>query len=125
MENPRKEDSSEDRFDKGKTLAEYGNHSKKMDSDNSDNGSFQQEKAFASDSTTGSGFSEGERRLQDGTNSDLGEDIAGDSAEQLVDSYNINDKAHSDSSIDDFVKTTSNYHHAENPEDSPENDGIH
>ena len=31
---------------------------------------------------------------------------------KLVNEYNINDKAHSDSSEEDFIKTTSNFKHA-------------
>ena len=33
-------------------------------------------------------------------------------SQKLVDEYNINDKAHSDSSEEDFIKTTSNFKHA-------------
>ncbi|HEY0091321.1 MAG TPA: hypothetical protein VGB43_02450 [Flavobacterium sp.] len=72
--------------------------------------------------TTGSGLSQAERRNQDGTNSSI---IDHSGAGDLVDSFNINDKAHSDSSIDDFIPTKSNYHHAEKPDDGPENDSIH
>jgi hypothetical protein len=43
---------------------------------------------------------------------------------ELIEKYNINDQAHSDSSKDDFVKTVSEFHHADEtePEDQqPEN----
>ena len=45
-------------------------------------------------------------------------------SEALIEKYNINDQAHSDSSKDDFVKTVSEFHHADEtaPEDQqPEN----
>lgn len=61
--------------------------------------------------TTGSGYSEGERRFQDGTNQPP--EVAHEGAGALVEKYNINDKANSDSSIDDFVETTSKFHHAD------------
>jgi len=35
----------------------------------------------------------------------------GKGSKELVEKYNINDKAHSDSSKDDFVKTVSNFKH--------------
>jgi len=34
----------------------------------------------------------------------------------LIEKYNINDQAHSDSSAKDFVKTVSEFHHADEPE---------
>lgn len=34
-------------------------------------------------------------------------------SQYLVDKYNINDQAHSDSSLDDFIKTTSGFRHAD------------
>jgi hypothetical protein len=34
-------------------------------------------------------------------------------SEELIDKYNINDQAHSDSSAKDFVKTVSEFHHAD------------
>ena len=37
----------------------------------------------------------------------------GHGSEILVQRYNINDKAHSDSSFEDFIPTTSSFHHAE------------
>jgi len=37
----------------------------------------------------------------------------GKGSKELVQKYNINDKAHSDSSKKDFVKTTSNFKHAD------------
>ena len=41
----------------------------------------------------------------------------GHGSEILVQRYNINDKAHSDSSFEDFIPTTSSFHHAENRND--------
>ncbi|HLA56668.1 MAG TPA: hypothetical protein VK623_11235 [Flavobacterium sp.] len=64
--------------------------------------------------TTGSGYSEAERRVQDGINSPDEKN----GSKYLVDKYNINDKAYSDSSLKDFTKTTSAFHH--NDEDNPE-----
>ncbi len=71
-----------------------------------------QNDTFESNSTTGSGFSQAERNVQDGTNSDVN-----NGSETLVEKYNINDKAYSDSSKKDFVETTSNFHHADEGED--------
>ena len=34
-------------------------------------------------------------------------------SEALIEKYNINDQAHSDSSAKDFVKTVSGFHHAD------------
>ena len=34
----------------------------------------------------------------------------------LIEKYNINDQAHSDSSAKDFIKTTSEFHHADETE---------
>jgi len=97
--------------------------------ENQHNGEISQNNdGFDNKETTGAGYSEGERNLQDSVNSDTGHH-QGEGAETLVDSYNINDKAHSNSSLDDFIKTTSNFHHAEKPEDEPEDepetDSIH
>ncbi|RZJ31781.1 MAG: hypothetical protein EOO48_01005 [Flavobacterium sp.] len=39
-------------------------------------------------------------------------------SEELVNKYNVNDQAHSDSSLNDFVNTTSNFHHED---EYPEN----
>ena len=79
---------------------------------------------FQSNDTTGSGLSEAERAFQDGTTNEMDAANDGDT-EKLVDHYNINDKAHSDSSPEHFIPTTSNYHHADDPQDSPENDSRH
>lgn len=94
----RREYSEGDSLDENKTAAEYGNTPKRASTDNPGNQSFGK--------TTGSGYSEAERNVQDGTNSDNGSQF-------LVDKYNINDQAYSDSSLDDFVKTTSGFRHAE------------
>lgn len=34
-------------------------------------------------------------------------------SKELIDKYSINDQAHSDSSAEDFVKTVSEFHHAD------------
>jgi hypothetical protein len=36
-----------------------------------------------------------------------------DGSKALIEKYNINDQAHSDSSAADFVKTVSEFHHAD------------
>ncbi|RZJ34439.1 MAG: hypothetical protein EOO51_09530 [Flavobacterium sp.] len=123
MEKPHKEYSEDDSLDTGKMAAEYGNEPHKMGSDNTGNADFGKTEDFPSDSTTGSGFSELEREHQDGTNAIR--DSQDNGSQLLTDSYNINDKAHSDSSLDDFVKTTSNYHHADEPDDDPGSDSRH
>ncbi len=43
-------------------------------------------------------------------------------SEILSEKYNINDKAHHDSSAEDFVKTVSNFHHAEPKNGGSESD---
>jgi hypothetical protein len=98
----RKEYSEDDSFDKNKTASEYGNEPNKMNSDNSGNDSFGTTDKNET-LTTGSGYSQAERDAQDATNG----------SQYLVDKYNINDQAHSDSSLDDFVKTTSGFRHAD------------
>lgn len=62
--------------------------------------------------TTGSGYSEEERVANDATNTDFPDEKHKGSRE-LIDKYNINDQAHSDSSKDDFIKTVSNATHAD------------
>ena len=43
-------------------------------------------------------------------------------SEELINKYNINDQAHSDSSIDDFIKTVSEFHHSDETSDkAPDN----
>lgn len=37
-------------------------------------------------------------------------------SEELIQKYNINDQAHSNSSKEEFIKTTSNFHHADEDE---------
>lgn len=73
--------------------------------------------AYDPDSTTGSGISELERTVQDGTASREASHLG---SEELIEKYNINDQAHSDSSLEDFVKTTSAFKHADDAKpDSP------
>lgn len=97
MEDLRKEDSE-------KQLNEF--HTSKNPLDTSVEG-------IAEDETTGSGYTEAERITKDGTNSDYPKDLEHKGSRELIDKYNINDQAHSNSSKDDFVKTISNYNHAD------------
>jgi len=108
MEGPHKEYSENDAFDKEKMKAEYGNDPASMASDNTGNNDF-----GASDTTTGSGYSDVERSFQDGSTS---ENADHPGRQELIDNYNINDQAHSDSDKENFVKTVSNFHH--NDEDN-------
>jgi hypothetical protein len=75
------------------------------------NASFEKRTGLGNATTTGSGYSQAERNEQDGTNNPSILDNRGN--QTLIDQYNINDKAHFDSSIDDFVPTKSNFNHAE------------
>lgn len=68
---------------------------------------------IAEDETTGSGYSEADRAAKDATNTDHPDNPQHKGSRELIDKYNINDQAHSDSSKDDFVKTISNYNHAD------------
>lgn len=53
------------------------------------------------------------RKENNGENADNGKTANNNGSQFLVDKYNINDQAHSDSSLDDFVKTTSGFRHAD------------
>lgn len=81
------------------------------------------EKPFERDSTTGSGYGEAEREVNDGTNSQnpANPDKKNNGSQELVERYNINDKAYSDSSKHDFVKTVSKFHHADPAADDKNN----
>ncbi|OYU80858.1 MAG: hypothetical protein CFE23_07800 [Flavobacterium sp. BFFFF1] len=74
---------------------------------------------YTPDSTTGSGYSEAEREVNDATlqRNPADPQHADNGRIALVNKYNINDKAHSDSSEEDFVKTISNHHHADAADD--------
>ena len=72
---------------------------------------------LGSATTTGSGFSQAERELQDGSNSETDE-VVHRGSEELIEKYNINDQAHSDSSLEDFIPTVSNFKHGENEDNS-------
>lgn len=37
-------------------------------------------------------------------------------SEELIKKYNVNDQAHSNSSKEEFIKTTSNFHHSDEDE---------
>jgi hypothetical protein len=98
----RKEYSEDDSFDKNKTASEYGNEPSKMNSDNTGNESFG---TTEKDDDNHSGG--------DTDNEDTDTRNEANGSRYLVDKYNINDQAHSDSSLDDFVKTTSGFRHAD------------
>ncbi|WP_026704096.1 hypothetical protein [Flavobacterium soli] len=68
---------------------------------------------IAEDETTGSSYTEAERDTKDAINTDYPADAQHRGSRELIDKYNINDQAHSDSSKDDFVKTISNNNHAD------------
>lgn len=97
MEDLRKEDSKEQ-------LKEFSTQN---------NPHYTSVEGIAEDETTGSGYSEAERDTKDATNTDYPTDPQHKGSRELIDKYNINDQAHSDSSKDDFVKTISNNNHAE------------
>ncbi len=119
MENTRKEYDENDSTDPRKMAAEYGNQSRNMQADNTGNESFGE-----SDTTTGSGYSEAERSFQDGHTSDNA-DVVNRGSRELIDKYNINDQAHSDSSKEDFIKTVSNFRHSDEATDDAENQSRH
>lgn len=74
---------------------------------------------IAEDETTGSGYTEADRSSKESTNTDYPADLQHKGSRELIDKYNINDQAHSDSSKDDFIKTISNYHHADGSGNNP------
>ena len=76
---------------------------------------------IAADETTGSGYDEAERATKDATNTEYPDDPQHKGSRELIDKYNINDQAHSDSSKDDFVKTVSNATHADGTDGSKDN----
>ena len=126
MENNRKEYSENNSEDIDKTAAEYGNSPKRMNTDNSGNKSFEKSpEDYPRNSTTGSGYSESERDNNDSTNSqNPANPYADNGSQELVDKYNINDKAYSDSSKKDFVETVSKFHHADEEDDSEDKENI-
>ena len=97
MEDLRKEDSEEQ-------LKEFSTQNNPLDTS---------VEGIAEDETTGSGYSEDERVFKDATNTDNPGVSQHKGSRELIDKYNINDQAHSDSSKDDFVKTISNNNHAD------------
>ena len=97
MEDLRKEDSEEQ-------LKEFATENNPLDTS---------VEGIAEDETTGSGYSQAERDTKDATNTDYPADLQHKGSRELIDKYNINDQAHSDSSKDDFVKTISNSNHAD------------
>ena len=97
MEDLRKEDSEEQ-------LRDFSTENNPLDTS---------VEGIAEDETTGSGLSEVERTSKDATNTDHPNDPQHKGSRELIDKYNINDQAHSDSSKDDFIKTVSNATHAD------------
>lgn len=104
MEDLRKEDSEEQ-------LKDFSTEDNPLDTS---------VEGIAEDETTGSGYDEAERDTKDATNTDY-PDNPHKGSRELIDKYNINDQAHSDSSKDDFVKTVSNSTHADGTNGSKEN----
>ena len=78
------------------------------------------DKGIGENLTTGSGYSEAERASEDATKTDYPADPQHKGSRELIDKYNINDQAHSDSSKDDFVKTISNFKHADGSKNKSE-----
>lgn len=74
---------------------------------------------IAEDETKGSGYTEADRASKEATDTNHPADPQHKGSRELIDKYNINDQAHSDSSKDDFVKTISNYHHADGSGNTP------
>lgn len=93
--------------------------SKDKDAENKGNKSF--EKSYKEDATIGAGYSEAERDLHSDTDSRKPAEPEDNGSQELVERYNINDKAYSDSSKDDFVKTVSKFHHADQADDDKNN----
>ncbi len=104
MEDLRKEDSKEQ-------LKEFSTENNPLDTS---------VEGIAEDETTGSGYSEAERNTKDATNTDYPADPQHNGSRELIDKYNINDQAHSDSSKDDFVKTISNNNHVDGSKNKSE-----
>ena len=75
---------------------------------------------IAEDETTGSGYSEAERTSKDATNTDHPNDPQHKGSRELIDKYNINDQAHSNSSVEDFVQTISKSRHIDGTDGSGE-----
>lgn len=81
--------------------------------------------AAGNNMTTGSGLGDAERITPDAIIS-TSKNPEHKGSQYLVDKYNINDQAYSDSSLEDFIKTTSAFRHADdiNPDtNSNENPG--
>lgn len=104
MEDLRKEDSEEQLRDFSSDHAPFGTS----------------DKGTAENLTTGSSFSEAETNSKDAVNTDYPDDSQHKGSRELIDKYNINDQAHSDSSKDDFVKTISNFKHADGSDNKEE-----
>lgn len=58
-------------------------------------------------------LNEKERVIRNGISPDYPLEKKGKGSKELVDKYDINDQAHSNSSKKDFVKTTSNFKHSD------------
>ncbi len=115
MENQHEDQTTDNNFDRSHEPSELGKGLSADESPKSGNKSFEHENL-----TTGSGYSSQEREVQDGTNNPSVIDYRGN--DELINKYNINDKAHFESSKDDFVRTTSNFRHAD--DDKPQTEGT-
>ncbi len=111
MENRPNDQTTDNNFDRSHRPSEVGKGLSSNESPQPGNRSFEHQNL-----TTGSGYSEQERLVQDGINNPSVIDHRG--SEELAEKYNINEKAHFDSSKDDFVPTVSSFRHADegNPE---------
>ena len=120
MENRHDDQTTDNNFDRSHEPTEIGKGLSSSQDPVPGNQSFRHENL-----TTGSGYSEAERSAQDATNNPSVIDHRG--SDELAQKYNFNDKAHFDSSKDDFVPTVSSFRHAdENAEnrDNPETPGT-
>jgi hypothetical protein len=73
---------------------------------------------IAAEETTAGGEEGVQGASSDPTGADYPDDSQHRGSRELIDRYNINDQAHSDSSKDDFVKTVSNATHADGTDGS-------
>ena len=105
MEDLRKEDSEEQ-------LKEFGQQENPLNTS---------VEGIAEDQTTGSGYTEADRAAKDSTNAEHPDDTQNKGSRQLIDQYDINDQAHSNSSVDDFVQTISKSRHLNGTDGSAKN----
>ena len=115
MEDRHKDQTTDNNFDRTHEPTEMGKGLSSSERPEPGNRTFEHETL-----TTGSGYSEQERAAQDGVNNPAVIDHRG--SIEMTRRYNINDKAHFDSSKDDFVPTVSSFRHAD--EGNPETPGT-